>query len=91
MDVARPVRGERSAEPEREQPKADAIAPARQRLVLPVWRPMICTAREGVIVMALIAEMIVETAIVTANWRKNCPVMPPMNAARHEHARSAPA
>ena len=29
------------------------------------------TAREGVIVRALIAEMIVDTAIVTANWRKN--------------------
>ena len=38
------------------------------------------TAREGVIVTALMAEMIVETAIVTANWRKNWPVMPPMNA-----------
>ena len=35
------------------------------------------TAREGVIVSALIAEMIVDTAIVTANWRKNCPLMPP--------------
>ena len=29
-------------------------------------------------VSALIAEMIVETAIVTANWRKNCPEIPPM-------------
>ena len=28
-------------------------------------------------VRALMAEMIVETAIVTANWRKNWPVMPP--------------
>ena len=26
------------------------------------------------------AEMSVETEIVTANCRKNCPVMPPMNA-----------
>ncbi len=26
------------------------------------------------------AENTVETAIVTANWRKNCPVIPPMNA-----------
>ncbi len=37
----------------------------------------IITARDGVIVNALTAEMIVETAIVTANWRKNWPVMPP--------------
>ena len=37
----------------------------------------ITTARDGVIVIALIAEMIVETAMVTANWRKNCPVTPP--------------
>ena len=29
-------------------------------------------------VSALIAEMIVDTAIVTANCRKNCPEMPPM-------------
>ena len=29
-------------------------------------------------VRALTAEMIVETAIVTANWRKNWPVIPPM-------------
>ena len=36
------------------------------------------TAREGVIVRALMAEMIVDTAIVTANWRKNWPVIPPM-------------
>ena len=28
-------------------------------------------------VRALIAEMIVETAIVTANWRKNWPLIPP--------------
>ena len=45
------------------------------------WAPSsvlkIITARDGVIVSALIAEMIVETAIVTANWRKNCPVIPP--------------
>ena len=31
-------------------------------------------------VMALIAEMTIETAIVSANWRKNWPVMPPRNA-----------
>ncbi len=35
------------------------------------------TARDGVIVRALMAEMQVETAMVTANWRKNWPVMPP--------------
>ena len=45
----------------------------------------IMTAREGVIVTALIAEMIVDTEIVTANWRKNWPVMPPNEGARHEH------
>ena len=28
-------------------------------------------------VRALTAEMIVETEIVTANWRKNCPLTPP--------------
>ncbi len=38
------------------------------------------TAREGVIVMALRAEMTVDTEIVTANCRKNNPVMPPMKA-----------
>ena len=47
----------------------------------PPWLPSsvlkIITARDGVIVSALIAEMIVETAIVTANWRKNWPVIPP--------------
>ena len=31
----------------------------------------ISTARDGVMVRALTAEMIVETAMVTANWRKN--------------------
>ncbi len=45
------------------------------------WAPSsvlkIITARDGVIVKALIAEMIVETAIVTANCRKNSPVIPP--------------
>ena len=30
--------------------------------------------------MALMAEITVETEIVTANCRKNRPVMPPMNA-----------
>ena len=38
------------------------------------------TAREGVMVTALTAEMTVETEIVSANWRKKWPVMPPMNA-----------
>ena len=33
------------------------------------WK--IRTAREGVMVMALMAEMTVEAAIVTANWWKN--------------------
>ena len=28
-------------------------------------------------VRAFTAEMIVETAMVTANWRKNCPLIPP--------------
>ena len=37
-------------------------------------------ARAGVIVMALTAEIIIDTAIVRANWRKNCPVMPEMKA-----------
>ena len=37
----------------------------------------ISTARDGVMVRALMAEMIVETAIVTANWRKNWPLTPP--------------
>ena len=45
------------------------------------WAPFsvlkISTARDGVMVRALTAEMIVETAIVTANWRKNWPVIPP--------------
>ena len=37
-------------------------------------------ASAGLSVSELNAEMTVETAIVTANWRKNCPVMPLMNA-----------
>ena len=44
----------------------------------PGWSPLkINTARDGVMVRALTAEMNVETAMVTANWRKNWPVMPP--------------
>ena len=35
--------------------------------------------RAGLSVSELSAERIVETAIVRANWRKNCPVMPVMN------------
>ncbi len=31
-------------------------------------------------VMALTAEMIIDTAMVSANWRKNWPVMPPRKA-----------
>ena len=42
-------------------------------------------ARAGLSVSELKAEITVETAIVTANWRKNWPVMPPMKRARHEH------
>jgi hypothetical protein len=38
------------------------------------------TARDGVMVMALMAEITVETEIVRANWRKNWPVMPLMKA-----------
>jgi len=30
--------------------------------------------------MALMAEIIIEAAIVSANWRKNWPVMPPRKA-----------
>jgi hypothetical protein len=37
----------------------------------------ISTARDGVMVRALIAEITVEAAIVTANCRKNCPLTPP--------------
>ena len=40
----------------------------------------ITTARDGVMVRALMAEMIVETAMVTANWRKNWPLTPPGNS-----------
>ena len=49
----------------------------------PPWPPpcascflKMITARDGVIVSALTAEMIVDTAIVTANCWKNCPVIP---------------
>ena len=38
------------------------------------------TARDGVSVMALMAEMIIEAEIVSANWRKNWPGMPGKNA-----------
>jgi hypothetical protein len=34
----------------------------------------------GLSVKELKAEMTVETAMVNANWRKNCPVMPVINA-----------
>jgi len=37
-------------------------------------------ARDGVIVKALMAEMTVDAAIVSANWRKKRPVMPLMKA-----------
>ena len=37
-------------------------------------------ARAGESVSELSAEIAVETAIVSANWRKNVPVMPVMNA-----------
>ena len=37
-------------------------------------------ASAGLRVSELIAEKIVETAIVTANWRKNWPVIPLINA-----------
>ena len=40
----------------------------------------ISMARDGVMVMALTAEMIIEAEIVTANWRKKRPVMPVMKA-----------
>ncbi len=46
--------------------------------VSPLLARKMSTARDGVMVSALTAEMIVETAIVTANWRKNCPVIPLM-------------
>ena len=36
-------------------------------------------ASAGLSVIELNAEITVETEIVTANWRKNCPVMPPRN------------
>ncbi|OAD18807.1 hypothetical protein THIOM_005586 [Candidatus Thiomargarita nelsonii] len=42
------------------------------------WSSMLPSA--GLRVSELKAEMIVATAIVSANWRKNCPVIPPMNA-----------
>ena len=46
-------------------------------------------ARAGLSVSELSAERTVETAIVTANWRKNWPVIPLMNAhgtnTAHEH------
>jgi len=37
-------------------------------------------ARAGVIVMALMAEIIIDAAMVSANWRKNWPVIPPRKA-----------
>ena len=37
-------------------------------------------ARAGLSVSELKAEITVETAMVTANWRKNWPVMPPRKA-----------
>src|SRR6516164_10140142 len=36
--------------------------------------------KAGLSVNELNAEINVETAMVNANWRKNCPVMPVMNA-----------
>src|SRR5690348_6128333 len=51
---------------------------------LPCWpgcRPAkIDAARAGVIVIALMAEIIMDAEIVSANWRKNWPVMLPRKA-----------
>ena len=48
---------------------------------MPGLRPAkIQAARAGVMVMALMAEMIIDTEMVRANWRKNWPVMPPRKA-----------
>ena len=49
----------------------------------------IIAAREGVIVIALTAEMIVETAIVTANCRKEVPRNTAQKAAGNEHGAQA--
>ncbi len=43
-------------------------------------------ASAGLSVSELNAEITVETAIVSANCRKNCPTIPRDERARHEHA-----
>ena len=45
-------------------------------------------ASAGLSVSELKAEMTVETAMVTANWRKNWPLIPPRNAAGMKTANS---
>ena len=77
---AKPAGQDVLAQPDGEQPAEDAEDPPGQRFALAArdpWLPSsvlkISTARDGVMVRALMAEMIVETAIVTANWRKNWP------------------
>jgi len=45
----------------------------------------ISTARDGVMVRAFTAEISVDTAIVTANWRKKLTGDPAQEAARDEH------
>ena len=60
--------------------------PARERTAVAAARRAVVRGRKetaesaGLSVSELKAEMIVEAAMVKANWRKNCPVMPVMNA-----------
>ena len=65
------------------QPRQPARTPSRGSASCAALRRAACSnsaARAGLSVSELNAEITVETAIVRANCRKNCPMMPVMNA-----------
>ena len=63
-----------------EEPAEQAVEQALKQILLRAARPSRRAASAGESVSELSAEIAVETAMVSANWRKNVPVMPVMNA-----------
>ena len=79
--------GPRNSQPS-QPPTGDERHPAAASDRRPSARGLSSSAaRAGLSVSELNAEITVETAIVRANWRKNWPVMPRDERARHEHRR----
>ena len=62
------------------QPSSEVDKPRQPDRVLPCRGRNSSAASAGLSVSELNVEIIVETAIVKANCRKNCPTMPEMNA-----------